>query len=74
MNNKYQRYAMELILFIACNTRDVSSKIDLEILSLLSKIRLQKSRQVQNVFQSAIRFVAFFIHNNQKAYKQCNDV
>ncbi|KAI6190762.1 DUF3677 domain-containing protein [Aphelenchoides bicaudatus] len=54
-NTKYQRYAQELILFVASNVRDLSSKVDLEILSLLSKLRLQKSRPVQNVFQRAIK-------------------
>ncbi|KAI6181609.1 DUF3677 domain-containing protein [Aphelenchoides besseyi] len=55
LSGKYQKWAMELLLFLACNIRDqTESKVDSTILTCLSRIKPQKSRQIQNVFQAAI--------------------
>ncbi|KAI6197951.1 hypothetical protein M3Y94_01286400 [Aphelenchoides besseyi] len=55
LSGKYQKWAMELLLFLACNIRDqTESKVDSTVLTCLSRIKPQKSRQIQNVFQAAI--------------------
>ncbi|CAD5234985.1 unnamed protein product [Bursaphelenchus xylophilus] len=57
MNIKTQRQAMELLLFIVTNTKDAASDINLEILGYLTRVKLQKSKQLQIVFQAAIKVI-----------------
>lgn len=54
-NGKLQRYAMELMLYIAANTRDSYTEENLEILMTLARLRALKSKQIMAVFQVALR-------------------
>ncbi|CAD5228226.1 unnamed protein product [Bursaphelenchus okinawaensis] len=55
MNIKTQRQALELLLFVAVNTKDANSDANLEVLGYLTRVKLQKSKQLQTVFQTAIK-------------------
>lgn len=55
MNIKTQRQALELLLFVVSNMDDAISETNMEIMLYLTRVKLQKSKQLQNTFQVAIK-------------------
>lgn len=62
LNGKLQRLAMELLLWIASNLGTNTAEEDLETLSSLLKLRALKSKQINNLFNVALREIL----NNDK--------
>ncbi|MFH4974662.1 hypothetical protein AB6A40_001371 [Gnathostoma spinigerum] len=55
LNGKLQRHAMELLLWIARNMGGTSSECETETLSALLKLRALKSKQINNLFNVALK-------------------
>uniref|UniRef100_A0A914ZS51 DUF3677 domain-containing protein n=2 Tax=Parascaris univalens TaxID=6257 RepID=A0A914ZS51_PARUN len=55
LNGKLQRHAMELLLWVACNIRSVSSAEDVDTLGALLRLRALKSKQINNLFNVALK-------------------
>lgn len=54
-----QRHAMELLLWVACNVRSVLSAEDVDTLGALLRLRALKSKQINNLFNVALKFACF---------------